>query len=56
MSDAAYNSRPPFLSYERQWAPETEEGRRGCVEFEAWRAEMKAKLRVRTSTTATARE
>jgi hypothetical protein len=36
----------PFLAYKRQWAPETEEGRKACERFDAWRAEMSAKLQV----------
>lgn len=28
-----------FLRYQRQWQPETEEGRKGCAEFDHWRAE-----------------
>jgi|SRR5450631_2539754 hypothetical protein len=30
----------PFLSYQRQWQPETEQGRAGCIEFDRWRTEM----------------
>src|SRR5512132_1527550 len=29
-----------FWNYERQWQPETEEGRRGCAEFDRWRKQM----------------
>ena len=29
-----------FYAYERQWQPETEEGRRGCEAFDAWRREQ----------------
>jgi len=32
----------PFLAYERQWAPETPEGEKGCVAFDAWRRERRA--------------
>jgi hypothetical protein len=30
----------PFLAYKRQWAAETEEGRRGCAEFDRWREQQ----------------
>jgi hypothetical protein len=30
----------PFLSYRRQWQPETARGREACVEFDRWRTEM----------------
>jgi hypothetical protein len=34
-----------FLAYQRQWAPETDEGRRGCEEFDRWRREQAEALR-----------
>jgi len=39
-----------FYAYERQWQPETEEGRRGCEAFDAWRREQAAARKGRTQT------
>ena len=29
-----------YLAYERQWQPETEEGRKGCAEFDKYREQL----------------
>ena len=33
-----------FFAYKRQWEPETEEGRHGCIEFDRWRREKTGKI------------
>ena len=32
--------REEFLAYEREWRPETEEGKLGCEDFDRWRKEQ----------------
>jgi len=33
-----------FLAYKRKWEPETEDGRRGCAEFDRWRQKRAEKM------------
>ena len=34
-----------YFSYERQWEPKTDEGRRGCIEFDSWRRQKAEEIR-----------